>query len=74
MHIGTNACLIPSITLSTNFTVTTDSQTSLTLKMNVNEWYRNPNIYDFNIDGNYTMGDMPLMMKITENGQDVFTF
>ncbi len=73
MHIGTNPCLIP-VQLPNAITVTAESQTNLTLKMNVNEWFRNPNTYDFNIDGNYTMGNMPLMMKITENGHDVFTF
>lgn len=72
MHIGTNDCLIP-VKLTNTFTVTAGTKTNITLKMNINEWFRNPNNFDFNIDGNYIMGDLPAMMKITKNGRDVFT-
>ncbi len=40
--------------------------------MNINEWYKNPEIYDFNTDGGYSMGNMMAMMKIAGNGADVF--
>ena len=72
MHLGTNVCLIP-IMLNKKFTVSADSKLSFNLVMNINEWYKNPNIFDFNKDGNYIMGNMMLMKKITENGIDVFT-
>ena len=73
MHVGTNPCLVP-VTLLKNFIVTADSKIQLTLNMNVNEWFRSPYDYDFNSDGNYCMGNMPLMMKLTENGYNAFSF
>ncbi len=43
------------------------------LEMNINEWYQSPNIYNFQVDGNYTMGDSVLMGKIASNGTDIFS-
>lgn len=42
--------------------------------MNLNEWFRNPFIYDFNIDGNYSMGSSAAMAKLKANGVDIFHF
>ena len=42
------------------------------MTMNVNEWFKNPNIYNFNTDGVFTMGDTILMKKLLQNGADVF--
>jgi hypothetical protein len=41
--------------------------------MNVAEWFKNPAIYDFNADGNYSMNSMAAMLKLKNNGTDVFT-
>ena len=69
-HIGTNSCLV-SIDHPINFSV--DGNTyDMQLTMNINEWYKNPEIYDFNTDGGYSMGNMMAMMKIAGNGSDVF--
>ena len=70
MHLGMNACLVP-VRLYQPISITSTSS-SLNLTMNLNEWFRNPSVYDFNVDGNYTMGVMPLMMKLSANGKDVF--
>ena len=71
MHLGMNMTLCP-VTVYGNFCVGTGC-TNPNLVMNINEWFRNPNTYDFNVDGNYIMGDMTNMMKISQNGVDVFT-
>jgi hypothetical protein len=48
-------------------------QRNCTLAMNLNEWFCNPETYDLNIDGNYSMGNMAAMHKLSMNGSDVFT-
>ena len=65
--------LIP-ITILKNITISSGSATSLNMHMNINEWLRNPNTFNFNTDGNYIMGDSTAMNKITQNGHDVFSF
>ncbi len=72
MHLGTDSCLIP-IKLLKPINITSGSNTPLTMEMNINEWYRNPYKYDFNVDGNYIMGNMMAMKKIVLNGNDVFS-
>lgn len=73
MHLGTNACLIP-IALSKNITVTANNALTVNMTMNISEWLKNPNTFDFNVDGNYIMGNATAMGKITQNGKDVFSF
>ncbi len=71
VHLGNNMSLV-TCDLDFPFSITTDQQ-QLTLKMNLNNWYRTPHQFDFNTDGNYTMGDSTLMSKIAANGHNVFT-
>lgn len=73
MHIGTNDCIIP-VKLYAPITIAADAKTQVSLVMNINEWFRNPHIYDFNTDGNYIMGNAGAMRKFSENGKDVFKF
>jgi hypothetical protein len=72
IHLGKNPNLV-RIESTGNFNLT-GSQSLLSMKMNINEWFRTPHTYDLNTDGNYTMGTDSLMLKIAENGTDVFTF
>jgi hypothetical protein len=72
MHIGKNENLI-TVQLDTTFTISNNIVT-LPLIMNLNEWFRNPYIYDFNVDGNYSMSSGPAMAKLKANGTDVFHF
>lgn len=44
----------------------------LVMTMNVNEWFRDPDNYDLSKDGVYTMGNDALMLKLKNNGTDVF--
>lgn len=70
VHLGNNISLCP-VKLSGNFCIGSGCS-KLTLVLNVNEWFQSPSIYDFNIDGNYTMGNMSVMTKISQNGYNVF--
>ncbi len=72
MHLGKNENLV-KVQLDTNFTIG-DNAINIPLVMNVNEWFRNPYIYDFNVDGNYSMSSGPAMDKLKSNGTDVFHF
>ncbi len=73
VHLGTNAALVNHNKLIANIAITKNQTTSIGLKMNINEWFTGPYNYNFNTDGNYTMGDVILMQKIMNNGKDVFT-
>lgn len=72
IHTGLNDCLIQHQPIPINVTVNESTSSNQNLTMNLNEWYKNPYTYNIYTDGNYTMGDMPTMMLITNNGKDVF--
>ncbi len=69
MHLGTNAAL-PQALIRTSLNIQGDAFT-IPLTMNINEWFRNPYVYDFNTKS-YIMGDTLHMQQIAENGADVF--
>jgi hypothetical protein len=71
IHLGKNPHLV-KIDSFGQFHLTS-GHAPLRMRMNINEWFRNPHVYDFNTDGNYTMGSDSLMLKIAQNGTDVFT-
>ena len=71
MHLGLNAYLVKCEIW--NPVVVSTGTSNIRLVMNLNEWFRNPSIYDFNVDGNYSMGVMSAMTKLSQNGSDVFT-
>ena len=48
----------------------TDNQTDLT--MVIDNWFRNPNLYDFNEFGNHIMQNQAAQRLLSGNGQDVF--
>ncbi|MFI5195734.1 MAG: MbnP family protein [Chitinophagales bacterium] len=71
MHIGGNGFLVKGgFHCALNIAATGDAE--LKMIMNVNEWFRNPDNYDFNTDGVFSMGNMALMQKLSQNGADVF--
>lgn len=71
MHLGLNGYLVKcSIWQPVQVNA---GETVLGLTMNPNEWFRNPQVYDFNVDGNYSMGLMSAMLKLKQNGSDVFS-
>lgn len=72
MHLGKTALVVNHNILSKEFSVVKDQTTQLTLTMDVAEWFKNPYTYNFNTDGNYTMGVDSLMQILSNNGKDVF--
>lgn len=44
------------------------------LCMNVDNWFRNPHVYDFNVYGSAIMQNQDAQQTLKENGQDVFTW
>lgn len=71
MHLGRNGFVTP-IHLKKSFSVKRNRTSSLLLNMNINEWFRNPETYNFITDGAYSMGDNAAMGKLIRNGVDVF--
>ncbi len=71
MHVGRNANVVP-INIVKNFSVSNEGNL-INLKMNINEWYVNPIVYDFNVEGNHSMNDSVALSKLALNGCDVFT-
>jgi hypothetical protein len=41
--------------------------------MNVNEWFNSSALYDFDVDGNYSMSNSDAMAKFATNGTHTFT-
>ena len=73
MHLGENGNAIKVKISGLSISVRKEQAVSIRLKMNLNEWSRDPSTFDFNIDGNYSMGVMTAMQKLAANGTDVFT-
>jgi hypothetical protein len=71
MHLGTNASLCP-VNIVDTISVYAGGA-NIHLHMNINEWFRTPSVYDFNVDGNYIMGNVQAMSKIAANGFDAFS-
>ncbi|MBP7496477.1 MAG: hypothetical protein KA792_02275 [Bacteroidales bacterium] len=55
------------------FTVKKNQTTEIELIMNIEEWFKNPNIFDFDLYGLNTMQDQKAMQMMKENGSDVFS-
>lgn len=72
MHIGNNGFLVKAGTKK-SLTVTGGKTLDFKMNMDINEWFANPHTYNLATDGVYSMGNAPLMKKLSENGGDVFT-
>ncbi|MGZ5303478.1 MAG: MbnP family protein [Bacteroidia bacterium] len=73
MHLGRSENLVNHQRFENSFEIKAGETTTVILKMNVAEWFKNPALYDFNKDGLYSMSNMVAMKKISQNGADVFT-
>ena len=58
---------------SSSFTLTKDATKEIEIIMNIDSWYKTPNIYDHNIYGQNIMSNQTAMGMIVQNGFDVFT-
>lgn len=58
---------------NSGFTITAGEQLIFELGMQVENWFRSPNVYDHDIYGGYIMQNQEAMAKVKSNGHDVFT-
>ena len=61
-----------TVELPIDFTITETSENQLDLTMNIDNWFRNPNLYDFNEYGSHIMQNQAAQQALKENGNDVF--
>ena len=61
-----------TVELPFDFTVTENAENQLDLYMIVDNWFRNPNLYDFNVYGSAIMQNQAAQQALKENGKDVF--
>ena len=54
--------------------VSGNKENHIRLCMDVDNWFRNPNLYDFTVYGSAIMQNQEAQQALKENGQDVFTF
>lgn len=57
-----------------NLDVKANTKNHIDLTMIVDNWFRNPNLYDFNVYGSAIMQNQTAQQALKENGQDVFTW
>lgn len=61
-----------TVELPINFTITENTDNQLDLTMVIDNWFRNPNLYDFNEFGSAIMQNQAAQQLLKENGKDVF--
>ncbi len=57
-----------------NIIIKDNAQSYISLRMNVNNWFRTPNVYDHNFWGGDIMQNQDAMGAAVENGGDVFNY
>jgi hypothetical protein len=55
------------------FTMNDQDTLTFNLSMNIEKWFENPHIFDFNYWGGAIMQNQPAMQRVKENGWDVFS-
>ncbi len=61
------------VLLMKNFEIKENDTTTIRLRMNVEEWFKNPNVWDINVYGGKIMQNQEAMNAACENGRSVFT-
>ena len=61
-----------SVELPIDFTIAENAENQLDLTMVIDNWFRNPNLYDFNEFGSAIMQNQTAQQLLKENGKDVF--
>lgn len=72
IHLGSNGYAVYGESSPVNFQVQSGYVNTLNFRMNINQWWRSPNDYSIDLNGNYTMGDTSKMRMIRDNGMNVF--
>ena len=61
------------VELPIDFTIKENTVNQFDLTMVIDNWFRNPNLYDFNTFGSAIMQNQAAQQALKENGKDVFT-
>ena len=61
-----------SVALPIDLTISENTENQLDLTMIVDNWFRSPNLYDFNVFGSAIMQNQDAQQALKENGNDVF--
>ncbi|MDR1181438.1 MAG: hypothetical protein LBL13_05635 [Bacteroidales bacterium] len=61
------------VSLPKSFLVKRDRTATATIVMNIDKWFQEPFVYDFNYWGSHIMQNQPAMQMLKENGHNVFT-
>ncbi len=62
-----------SVTFPKSFLIKRAETTTLTIVMHIDNWFKEPFIYDFNYWGGHIMQNQSAMQMLKENGYNVFT-
>ena len=62
-----------TVELRISFTIAEGQENSLGIVMNIENWFRNPNTYDFNHFGSAIMQNQQAQQALKENGHDVLS-
>jgi hypothetical protein len=58
---------------SSAFTIALNKTTNIPVIMNIENWFQNPNVFDFDVWGGDIMQNQPAMSAAAANGHDVFS-
>lgn len=61
-----------TVELPINFTVAANAENQLNLIMVIDNWFRSPNLFDFQEYGSHIMQNQDAQQALKENGKDVF--
>ena len=56
------------------FDVSAGETLTVGITMHIENWFKNPHVYDHDVYGGYIMQNQEAMQKVRENGHDVFSF
>ena len=60
------------VNLAQAFSVT-NNEVHVELKMELNNWFQNPHLFDFDVYGDAIMGNQSAQQALSDNGNDVFS-
>lgn len=63
-----------TLTIPVEFVVEKDKTSNLEMRMNIEQWFKDPYVYDFNYFGSSIMQNQNAQSVIKANGRDVFEF
>ena len=61
------------VCLPKSFSIKRDASTTLTIVMNIDNWFKAPFLYDFNYWGGHIMQNQSAMQTLKQNGRNVFS-